>query len=103
MNLKEVLFWLFLFISVVLLIWILVGDSPSELIFIVTIFISLFLKVWSVSDRQIRSEGKIGRINDSMIRMGDGISKIDDNVSRIENNIKIISNDFKDMKDSIVK
>ncbi len=55
-DIKEILFWIFLIFSLILLAWIVFGESPEELIFIVTIFITILLKIWSISDRQIRSE-----------------------------------------------
>lgn len=68
-DIKEILFWIFLIFSLILLIWIIFGKSPTELIFIVTIYLTLLLKMWSMSDRQIRTEEKINRLKDSFIRL----------------------------------
>lgn len=68
-DIKEILFWIFLVLSLVFLIWIVFGNSPTELIFIVTIYLTLLLKMWSISDKQIRTDGKINKLKDSFSRM----------------------------------
>ena len=55
-NIKELLFYIFLILSIILLIWNVFGDSPIEFIALVTIMFSVLLKTWSISDRQIRAE-----------------------------------------------
>jgi len=81
-NIKEILFWIFFILSLILLIWIILGDSPTELIFIVTIYLTMLLKMWSMSDRQIRIEENVKRLRDSFLRL---------------------ANDFKDLKEYIKK
>jgi len=55
-NIYEILFWIFLSISLFLLAWYIVGDSPTEFTITISLIVTLMLKVWSISDRQIRSE-----------------------------------------------
>jgi len=81
-EIKEILFWISLIFSLVLLIWIIFGNTPTELIFLVTIYLTMLLKTWSISDRQIRTEGKLDRLKDGFIRLAD---------------------DFKDLKKYIMK
>ena len=71
MDIKDILFWIFLTISIILLAWILFGDSPSEIMFVVTLFITMFIKIWKISDRQIRTDSKIDRLGDSFRRLAD--------------------------------
>ena len=96
MDIKDVLYWIFLTISIILLAWILFGDSPSEIIFVTTLFVTVFLKVWKISDKQIRTNGEVLRIKDSVVRIGDSIIKIEDNIS-------IIGRDIQDLKNNIKK
>jgi len=56
MNLKDFLFWIFLFIAMGLLIWNIFGNSPTEMFTIIGIIFMLVLKVWNVSDAQVRTE-----------------------------------------------
>jgi len=53
-EIKDVLFWLFLIIGIILLIWNVFGNSPTEFIALVTLIFALLLKTWSISDRQIK-------------------------------------------------
>jgi len=59
---KEILFWIFLIIGVILLIWVVFGNSPTEFIALVTLIFAVLLKVWSVSDRQIKLEMKFNSL-----------------------------------------
>ena len=59
MNIREVLFWIFLVLSIVFLIWRVFGNTPTELITFITIIFMVVLKLWSVSDRQIKHEIKV--------------------------------------------
>ena len=66
MNIKEILFWLFLIISVILVLWYIFGNSPSEFIAIISIIFMITLKLWAISDRQIRLEMKSDNMNKSI-------------------------------------
>tara|TARA_Y100000310_G_scaffold345226_1_gene462883 strand:- start:4106 stop:4411 length:306 start_codon:yes stop_codon:yes gene_type:complete len=55
-DVKNFLFWIFLVLGVVLLIWNVFGNSPTEFVALVTLNFTILLKVWSVSDRQIKHE-----------------------------------------------
>ena len=55
-NIKDLLFWIFLIISIVLLLWVIFGNSPTEFIAIITLIFTLLIKIWSISDRQIKLE-----------------------------------------------
>ena len=59
MNIREVLFWIFLVLSIVFLIWRVFGNTPTELITFITIIFMVVLKLWSVSNRQIKHEMKV--------------------------------------------
>jgi len=55
-DIKNVLFWIFLFIGIILLLWNIFGKSPQEFIATVTLIFAVLLKTWSVSDRVIKLE-----------------------------------------------
>ena len=55
-DVKDVLFWVFLFIGLILLLWNIFGNSPTEFIALVTLIFTVLLKTWSISDRQIKTE-----------------------------------------------
>lgn len=56
MNIKEILFWIFLFISMGLLIWAVFGNSPTEFAALAGLIFTLMFKMWSLGERQIRLE-----------------------------------------------
>ena len=56
MDIKNTLFWIFFIISIGLLIWNIFGNSPTEFIALMTFIFTILLKVWSISDRQIKLE-----------------------------------------------
>ncbi len=72
-NWKNILFWIFLIIAIILLIWNVFGSTPSEFITIISIIFMLVLKIWSISDRQIKLETKFDslqfNIKDSFIKI----------------------------------
>lgn len=55
-DIREILFWIFLILGIILLVWAVFGDSPTEFIALATIMFTVLLKVWTISDRQIKSE-----------------------------------------------
>ena len=58
LNIKEILFWIFLVIAMALLIWNVFGNSPSEFITMVAILFTILLKVISISERFTKIETK---------------------------------------------
>lgn len=55
---KDILFWVVLTLSIVLLIWNLFGNSPTEFIALATLIFAMMLKLWSTSDKIIKLEMK---------------------------------------------
>jgi Mg2+/citrate symporter len=46
----NILFWIALIIGIVLILWMVFGDSPTELGVVITFMLALLFKIWSVSD-----------------------------------------------------
>tara|TARA_Y100000310_G_C20198514_1_gene585796 strand:+ start:15 stop:284 length:270 start_codon:yes stop_codon:yes gene_type:complete len=88
MDIRDILYWIFLVISLILLAWILFGNSPSEIMFVVTLFVTMFLKIWRISDRQIRTDNKIDRFGDSLRRLADDFRDFKDEFKDLKNHIK---------------
>ena len=57
-DIKDVLFWIFLVISLGLLVWYVFGDSPTEFITLVAIIMTVLFKIWGVSDKVLKLETK---------------------------------------------
>ncbi len=49
-QILEILFWIFLILLVILILWKIFGNSPSDLSIIITGMLTLLLKMWSISD-----------------------------------------------------
>jgi len=58
-NIKEILFWILLTASAILILWMIFGNSPSEFIAITSILFMITLKIWALNDRQMKSEFKV--------------------------------------------
>lgn len=55
-TVKDILFWIFLLLALALLLWNVLGNSPTEFVTLITLIFTVLLKLWSVSDKQIRLE-----------------------------------------------
>jgi len=62
MDLKEILFWIFLVFSLILIIWYVFGNSPTEFIALTGLIFTVLLKTWSVSDKIIKLETKFNHL-----------------------------------------
>jgi len=54
MKILDILAWILLIIGVILLIWYLLGNSPTELLVILPFIFMLVFKLWSLSDNFIK-------------------------------------------------
>jgi hypothetical protein len=57
-SLKDILFWIFLIISIILIIWNVFGNSPTEFIALTALIVTVLLQLWRVSDRTLKLEMK---------------------------------------------
>ena len=49
-EILNILFWVALIILVILIIWRIFGNSPSDLSIIITAFFIILIKMWTISD-----------------------------------------------------
>ena len=49
-QIANILFWILLIIGVILLIWKLFGNSPTDLAVIFPFILMIIIKMWSISD-----------------------------------------------------
>ncbi len=68
-DIKEIIFWIFLALSIILLIWNVLGNSPGEFITIVAILLTILLKVVSISERLTKVETKFNYLSNSFINL----------------------------------
>lgn len=62
MKIKEILFWIFIILGVSLLIWNVFGNSPTEFITLITLIFAMLLKMWTISDRQLKTEMRFNNL-----------------------------------------
>ncbi len=46
----DILFWILLIIGIILVIWRIFGNSPTDLSIIITFILMLMFKIWSMND-----------------------------------------------------
>lgn len=85
-NIKDLFFWIFLILALALLLWNVFGDSPTEFITIISVIFMIVLKLWSVSDQQIKTDRNI---KNSFNKIRGEISLIKSNMSLIKNKLKV--------------
>lgn len=49
-KILNLLFWIFLIVGVILLIWRIFGQTPSELLVILPFIFTILFKIWSIGD-----------------------------------------------------
>ncbi len=86
MNIKEIISWILLLISVILVLWYIFGNSPSEFIAIISIISIVVFKLWAVSDRQIKLESKVTILNNNVKNSFDNIKN---DLSLIKKKLKV--------------
>lgn len=84
-NIRELLFWIILIFALALLLWNVFGKSPTEFVTIISIIFMLVLKIWSISDQQIKSD----------INAKNSFSNIREETSTIKYDIGLIKNKLK--------
>lgn len=92
-DIKETLFWILLIIALGLLLWNIFGKSPTEFVIIITIIFMTVLKIWSISDQQIRTDINIqysfNKIKSKMNSLRNDILSIKENIDLIKNKLKV--------------
>ena len=92
-ELKDLLFWIFLVVAMSLLLWSVFGHSPTEFFTIVGIIFALVLKVWGISDNQIKSDagvkGSFQKIKNDMSLIREDVDLIKSDTGLIKKKLKV--------------
>lgn len=62
MKIERILFWMFTVVAIVLLLWLIFGDSPTELFVSSIVGGVIVTKMWSIREKQVKLE--LGTKND---------------------------------------
>lgn len=49
-NILNILFWIALIVVIILILWRIFGNSPSDLSIIISALFAILLKMWAISD-----------------------------------------------------
>ena len=49
-KILNILFWIALMVGIILILWIIFGNSPTELSVVITFMLALLFKIWALSD-----------------------------------------------------
>jgi len=85
MDIKEILFWIFLIFGMGLLIWNVFGNSPSEFITLISVILIIVIKMRSISDRQMILGMKF---NSLAFNIKDSFNNIRKDIEVIKNKLK---------------
>ncbi len=84
-NIKDIIFWLFLIVALALLLWNVFGNSPTELVTFISIIFMLVLKMWAISDQQIKSD----------IIVKNSFNKVKGEIDLIKKDVHLIREDIR--------
>ncbi len=86
-DILNILFWITLVIGVLLLLWYILGNSPTELAITITFLLMLMFKMWAMSDdlKDFKYETKF-----SFNKVKEDINKVNDKLKKHENEIKML-------------
>ncbi len=85
LDIKETVFWIFLILAMILLLLNVFGNSPTEFFTIIGVIFMLVLKVWSISDSQIKSD----------IYVKNSFQKVKDDMNLIKKDLRLIKEKLK--------
>ena len=87
-DIFNILFWIFLIIVIILLIWYIFGNSPTELGITLTFLLMLMFKMWAISDdlKDFKYETKF-----SFHKVKEDANIIKDKLEKVENKVATLS------------
>jgi uncharacterized membrane protein YesL len=85
-DIFNILFWIFLIIGIILLLWRIFGNSPTDLAIILPFILMLLFKMWSMSDNlnSFKHEVKF-----SFHKVRENINNLDNRILKAETKLKI--------------
>ena len=93
-KILDILFWILLIIGIILLLWYIFGNSPTELAITITFILTLLLKVWSISDNlnnfQYKTILSFHKIREDINKTKEEINNIENKVNKIESKFTVL-------------
>ena len=81
-TILEIIFWVALIVGIIMVLWRIFGDSPTDLAIITPFIVMLVSKVWDMNNN----------FRDFRHHVKSSFSKVRGDISRIENKIDILIN-----------
>ena len=84
-QILNLLFWILLIIGIILLVWYIFGNTPTELAITITFILTLMFKMWAISDelKEFKHEVKF-----SFHRIKEDINNVIGKLDKIKRNKK---------------
>jgi len=80
-NILNILFWIALVVGIVLVLWRIFGDSPSDLSIMITFLLILLFKIWGISDNL---NGFKHEVRTSFVKVKSDLKDIGERVEKTE-------------------
>lgn len=87
-DIFNILSWIFFIIGIVLLIWYIFGNSPTELAITITFLLMLMMKMWNIRDnlKDFKHEVRF-----SFHKIKEEINNMENRTIKLENKFAILS------------
>jgi len=82
-NFTDILFWIFTILSLILVLWLVFGNSPTELFVSSAVLVAIFMKILSMSEKQVRLE----------MRTKNGFSNMKSDINLIKNKLGVLNDE----------
>ena len=93
-KILNVLFWVSLVVGIVMVLWRIFGNSPSDLQVVAPFFVMGAAKMWDVNEKQIRLEmgtrNGFDRMKQDINLMKQDINLVKENIGSMELNVNLI-------------
>ena len=93
-NFRDVLLWIFLVLTIVLLLWYMFGDSPTEVIIYSVVAGFVLVKMWDFNERLTRVEmgtrNGFGMMKRDMSLVKEDMSLVKENISLVREDVNLI-------------
>ena len=87
-QILDILFWVFLIIGIIMVLWRIFGDSPTDLAVVTPFIVIAILKIWNVNNELKDFKWEI---KSSFNKVKENMRNINNNINRIENKIDKLS------------
>ena len=90
-QILDILFWILLIIVIILIIWRIFGNSPTDLAIIIPAIFMVLLKMWSISDNlkdfQYKTTLSFHKVREEINGVKENINEVNNRLNKVENRL----------------